>query len=76
MLPDMVVSGNVKCAALQQAAASSEVDHDLWWTTTSGVVSSHTSAVKCRINCCFRALLKRQFIRHIIDVSRRFWSGS
>ena len=30
MLPDMVVSGNVKCAALQQAAASGEVDHDLW----------------------------------------------
>ena len=30
MLPDMVVSGNVTCAALQQAAASGEVDHDLW----------------------------------------------
>lgn len=45
-------------------------------TTTSGGVSSHTSAVKCRINCCFRVFLKRQFIRHIIDVSRRFWSGS
>lgn len=28
MLPDMVVSGNVTCAALQQAAASGEVDHD------------------------------------------------
>lgn len=26
----MVVSGNVTCAALQQAAASGEVDHDLW----------------------------------------------
>ena len=40
MLPDMVVSGNVTCAALQQAAASGEVDHDLWgrehgWTSTS-----------------------------------------
>ena len=30
MLSDMVVSGNVTCAALQQAAASGEVDHDLW----------------------------------------------
>lgn len=45
MLPDMVVSGNVTCAALQQAAASGEVDHDLWgrehgWTATSGTVSS------------------------------------
>lgn len=56
MLPDMVVSDNVKCAALQQAAASGEVDHDLWgrellvdhdlwgrehgWTATSGTVSS------------------------------------
>lgn len=49
MLPDMVVSGNVKCAALQQAAASGEVDHDLWgreltdaFTTPEVARRSHT----------------------------------
>ena len=44
MLPDMVVSGNVTCAALQQAAASGEVDHDLWgrmqcWVTIHGLTA-------------------------------------
>ena len=77
MLPDMVVSGNVKCAALQQAAASGEVDHDLWgrelWdrelTYISGKMpdkllfqGAPEAAVYPAYYRCFKALLERQLI--------------
>lgn len=76
MLPDMVVSGNVKCAALQQAAASGEVDHDLWGrelTYISGKMpdkllfqGAPEAAVYPAYYRCFKALLERQliFMRH------------
>ena len=77
MLPDMVVSGNVTCAALQQAAASGEVDHDLWgrelWgrelTYISGKMpdkllfqGAPEAAVYPAYYRCFKALLERQLI--------------
>lgn len=76
MLPDMVVSGNVTCAALQQAAASGEVDHDLWGrelTYNSGKMpdkllfqGAPEAAVYPAYYRCFKALLERQliFMRH------------
>lgn len=76
MLPDMVVSGNVTCAALQQAAASGEVDHDLWGrelTYISGKMpdkllfqGAPEAAVYPAYYRCFKALLERQliFMRH------------
>ena len=76
MLPDMVFSGNVKCAALQQAAASGEVDHDLWGrelTYISGKMpdkllfqGAPEAAVYPAYYRCFKALLERQliFMRH------------
>ena len=76
MLPDMVVSGNVTCAALQQAAASGEVDHDLWGrelTYISGKMpdkllfqGAPEAAVYPAFYRCFKALLERQliFMRH------------
>lgn len=76
MLPDMVVSGNVTCAALQQAAASGEVDHDLWGrelTYISGKMpdkllfqGAPEAAVISAYYRCFKALLERQliFMRH------------
>lgn len=72
MLPDMVVSGNVTCAALQQAAASGEVDHDLWGrelTYISGKMpdkllfqGAPEAAVIPAYYRCFKALLERQLI--------------
>ena len=76
MLPDMVVSGNATCAALQQAAASGEVDHDLWGrelTYISGKMpdkllfqGAPEAAVYPAYYRCFKALLERQliFMRH------------
>lgn len=76
MLPDMVVSGNVKCAALQQAAASGEVDHDLWGRELTYISDkmpdkllfqgAPEAAVYPAYYRCFKALLERQliFMRH------------